>query len=83
VRNEGIKLATSEWIAFVDDDDTLSSNYVETFYNEIKEFNNIDVIIFRMSYHFDLNHIIPNLYANSIYDGGVGISFVIKKNYLT
>jgi glycosyltransferase involved in cell wall biosynthesis len=81
VRNEGIKLATTEWIAFVDDDDTIASNYVETFYNEIQEFNNMDVIIFRMSYHFNCNFIIPRLppVDNIIYDGNVGISFAMKK----
>ena len=34
VRNYGISKANSEWIAFLDDDDTISNDYVEIFYNE-------------------------------------------------
>jgi glycosyltransferase involved in cell wall biosynthesis len=80
VRNEGIKHATTEWIAFVDDDDTIASNYVETFYNEIQEFNNMDVIIFRMSYHYDKDYILPPLdEITQFYDTKVGISFAMKK----
>lgn len=45
VRNEGIKVATTEWIGFVDDDDTLTSNYIECFNREKQ---NADAIIFRM-----------------------------------
>lgn len=81
VRNEGIKLATTEWIAFVDDDDTIASNYVETLTNEIKEFNNMDVIIFRMSYELNKDQILPHLNeSNNFYNGEVGISFAMKKN---
>ena len=81
VRNEGIKLATTEWIAFVDDDDTIASNYVETFYNEIQEFNNMDVIIFRMSYELNKDQILPHLNeSNNFYHAAVGISFAMKKN---
>lgn len=45
VRNEGIKVATTEWIGFVDDDDTLTPNYIECFNREKQ---NADAIIFRM-----------------------------------
>jgi glycosyltransferase involved in cell wall biosynthesis len=31
VRNYGISHATTEWIAFVDDDDGISSNYIDLF----------------------------------------------------
>ncbi len=30
VRNEGIKIADTEWIGFLDDDDTIHPNYVQT-----------------------------------------------------
>ena len=45
VRNEGIKVATTEWIGFVDDDDVLTPEYVETF---LKEKEHYEAIIFRM-----------------------------------
>jgi glycosyltransferase involved in cell wall biosynthesis len=44
VRNEGIKIAETEWVAFVDDDDTLAVNYVETFYNDLQEFNDYTMV---------------------------------------
>jgi glycosyltransferase involved in cell wall biosynthesis len=47
VRNYGIKFATTEWVAFVDDDDTIRNTYVETFLREIATYDT-DVIIFRM-----------------------------------
>ena len=48
VRNYGISKANSEWIAFLDDDDTISNDYVEIFYKE-KQIFNFDVYIFRMN----------------------------------
>lgn len=50
VRNYGIKFATTEWVAFIDDDDTIKNTYVETFLSETKQYD-IDVIIFRMIKH--------------------------------
>lgn len=47
VRNYGIQYATTEWVAFVDDDDTLLSEYVERFLEETDAYDN-DVVIFRM-----------------------------------
>lgn len=47
VRNYGIQFATTEWVAFVDDDDTLLSDYVERFLEETDTYDN-DVVIFRM-----------------------------------
>ena len=76
VRNEGIKHANTEWVAFVDDDDILTKNYVKTFYNEINRFKNMDVIIFRM--HNKDNRILPELYTKNFYLGKVGISFAVK-----
>lgn len=75
VRNYGMSFCTTKWIAFLDDDDVISNNYVETFNNEIKEYPNIDVIIFRMCRN---NIILPILDTDSFYEGFVGISFAIK-----
>tara|TARA_B100001175_G_C19473862_1_gene623220 strand:- start:511 stop:1185 length:675 start_codon:yes stop_codon:yes gene_type:complete len=75
VRNYGIRKAESKWIAFLDDDDTLSKDYVEIFYNEQKNFN-FDVYIFRMKMD---NRIIPNQNEKNIKICDIGISFIIKK----
>jgi glycosyltransferase involved in cell wall biosynthesis len=79
VRNKGINFVKTEWVAFLDDDDTISSNYVETFYNEIGEFNDVDTIIFRMSYHDNKDTIFPRLDDNNFHMNFVGISFAYKK----
>jgi glycosyltransferase involved in cell wall biosynthesis len=78
VRNVGIKHAKTEWVAFVDDDDILTKNYVQTFYNEIDEFKDIDVIIFRM--HNKDNRILPEIKTDNFYKNRVGISFAVKSN---
>jgi glycosyltransferase involved in cell wall biosynthesis len=75
VRNYGMSFVKTEWIAFLDDDDSISSNYVKIFYDEILS-NSMDVIIFRMYFN---NEILPSLDDLDFYKGKVGISFAIKK----
>ena len=41
-RNEGLKLARGEYIAFVDSDDWVDENFIETLYNSITK-NNCDI----------------------------------------
>lgn len=86
VRNIAIEKADTTWIAFVDDDDSLTPDYLEEFY-KISDKQDPDVIIFRMIYPANYERspgeslrIIPTLNTNNIirlYD--VGISFCIKK----
>jgi len=76
VRNAGIRNCSSEWVAFLDDDDLASSRYVETFYNEICEYK-FDVVIFRM-YLENRNSILPLLDTDNFYHQKVGISFAVK-----
>jgi len=78
VRNYGMTFVKTDWIAFLDDDDSISSKYVETFYEEIKNYKT-DVIIFRMYFEYDIH---PDLKTNDFYRGKVGISFVIKKDII-
>lgn len=75
VRNYGMEFVTTPWIAFVDDDDTLSSNYIELFYKEIEAYPSIDVVIMRMQYD---NKIIPSLKTTNINIDDVGISFIMR-----
>jgi glycosyltransferase involved in cell wall biosynthesis len=78
VRNEGIKIATTKWIAFLDDDDYIKDDYIDTFYEELKYKPDLDVLIFRMVWCD--NRIIPSLNTDNIYKGDVGISFIMKKS---
>jgi len=78
VRNFGIQRATTEWIAFVDDDDGIKYNYVEVFLNEITEYDN-DLVIFRMKMW---NGVLPPQNTDNFYDCQVGISFAVKKHIL-
>jgi len=77
VRNYGISLANSKWIAFLDDDDIISFDYIETFYKELKIYPDLDVLIFRMKQN---NRIIPKLSTDNFYICDVGISFIMNKD---
>jgi glycosyltransferase involved in cell wall biosynthesis len=76
VRNYGIELADTKWIAFLDDDDVIDETYLEKFYEELELNNGFDVLIFRMNLY---GRVIPNLDTDNFYINDVGISFVVKK----
>jgi len=80
VRNHGMSLVETTWIAFLDDDDIISNDYVDLFYKElnINKYNNIDldVIIFRMKIG---DRIITKINIDNFYICDVGISFILKK----
>ncbi len=71
VRNYGIENADTEWIGFVDDDDTLSPDYVDSL---LTNYNEKDFVIFKMRY--DNGLVIPK--NKEIVFGDVGISFAYK-----
>jgi GR25 family glycosyltransferase involved in LPS biosynthesis len=76
VRNAGIKLAETNWIGFVDDDDILLPTYIDDFKESL--LHKPDVIIFKM-----LNNdgrILPPVDATDFYINKVGISFCLKKS---
>ena len=75
VRNEAFKHVTTEWVGFVDDDDIVSSKYVQRFCDEKKENPDVDCFIFRMYFAFQ---VIPNRRAEKLERGNVGISFCFK-----
>jgi glycosyltransferase involved in cell wall biosynthesis len=77
VRNYGISLVKTKWIAFLDDDDLIDEDYIEIFYKELKLYPSIDVLIFRMDSN---NRIIPKINTDNFYLCDVGISFIIKKD---
>jgi glycosyltransferase involved in cell wall biosynthesis len=77
VRNYGITFADTEWVAFVDDDDSLSKNYVDILIKESSAYTLADIIIFRME--GCPGCVIPTLSTESFYQCQVGISFAVKK----
>lgn len=81
VRNYGMKFVDTDWIAFLDDDDVISPNFVETFNKELNDYPFFDILIFRMAYN-NTNNIFPKLKTDNFYKNNVGISFVINKNII-
>jgi glycosyltransferase involved in cell wall biosynthesis len=73
VRNVGIKMVDTEWISFLDDDDTIDCNYVEVL---LKKYSKYDLVIWRMKYNNGI--ILPPLNSDDISFGKVGISFCFK-----
>ena len=79
VRNIGLKIAQTPWIAFLDDDDTLDPHYIDYLMQEIIAVPDADVIIFRM---LDGKNIIPSMDCNKIIKNNIGISFVIRSSLI-
>ncbi len=75
VRNLAFSLVDTEWIAFVDDDDTLSPYYITHLIKEYETYHT-DVILFRMIYK---NRIfLPPFDCKELKKCEVGISFALK-----
>jgi glycosyltransferase involved in cell wall biosynthesis len=75
VRNIAISIVQSQWVGFVDDDDTLTPYYTEKLLEEIEITPSSDLIVFRM---IDKHIVYPQAYVNNIELGRVGISFCYK-----
>ena len=74
VRNEGLKICKTEWIGFLDDDDTLHPDYVNQLFPKSAE---LDFIIWRMILPGGV--IIPR--NNIISFANVGISIAFKNKF--
>lgn len=80
VRNTIIsKTDNIDWIGFVDDDDSLSPNYVKILEREIEE-HPFDCCVFRMK--FPDGKILPPFEMNELRQNYVGISFCVSKNFI-
>jgi len=75
VRNEGIKLVKTEWIGFLDDDDSLEKDYVDTLF---KKYLKYDFVVWRMKYENGM--VLPPFTMNDLVFARVGISFCYKKD---
>ena len=79
IRNIGMSLVKSEWIGFVDDDDILTCNYMESFIKELNATPSADVVVFKM---IDQGRIIPPLNFNKLVCGQVGLSVVYRSSLI-
>jgi glycosyltransferase involved in cell wall biosynthesis len=85
VRNYGFSFVKTNWIGFVDDDDTLNSHYVEWLYYHAEKDKSIDLFCFRMTYYHPRGICVPGITRSSlknIPNGEVGISFAFKTQCL-
>jgi len=80
VRNKIMRYSGTDWIAFLDDDDSLNINYVSLFNEEIQN-RVFDCCLFRMKMK-DTNQIIPPLHINNIIQNMAGISFCVNKKFI-
>lgn len=83
VRNSLFSLVSTEWLCFLDDDDTFRPHYIDSFTSELQNNPDADCIVFRMSYDTQDKKILPPLYLNDIKVCLVGISFAVRKSFIT
>lgn len=88
IRNDLIKQATTEWVSFLDDDDTVTEDYVQRLYEETKKHPEADVVIFR---EYFIQEFMGNEHGDDSYPdhfiwqapvlhwGQVGIAFSVKR----
>lgn len=86
VRNELIQKADTEWVSFLDDDDTVTSDYVERLKEEVEAHPEADMVIFREYFIQDKmgddnpypDHFIWQVPA--VHWGQIGIAFSVKRD---
>jgi hypothetical protein len=90
VRNAGMLLAASPWVAFVDDDDTLQPTHARTLLDHVAKLPGLDAVIFRMSFWDATTDkrrphaaVFPRLNATNFVMNEVGISFAMKTSLCT
>lgn len=76
VRNIGIKKVKTEWIGFLDDDDTIDANYISTL---SEKYLKKDFVVWRMK-NPD-GSIQPASFSHDLFFGDVGISFCYKNKF--
>jgi glycosyltransferase involved in cell wall biosynthesis len=75
VRNVGMAHVTTPWVAFVDDDDTLSPTYVAALRQNISRHPQLPAMIFRMVHHG--GNVLPPAEHSMFQPCAVGISFAV------
>jgi glycosyltransferase involved in cell wall biosynthesis len=86
LRNIGLSLVRTPWVAFLDDDDSLDSHYIEWLLEYICHQPEIDLFCFRMVYYYREGVTIPDMkykQLDGLRNGQVGISFALRTQILT
>ena len=81
LRNVALEYARTPWVAFLDDDDTVSERYVEYMLREVARQPNVNLILFRM-YNAQIKSFYKTIPENHLKDAvrdHVGISFTFKR----
>jgi glycosyltransferase involved in cell wall biosynthesis len=76
VRNVGINKCDTEWIGFLDDDDTIHEDYVKILF---EKYSNHDFVVWRMKNPYGL--VIPRWGKDELVINNVGISFCYKSKF--
>jgi hypothetical protein len=85
VRNEIIKNISSpnKWMAFLDDDDTVTPYYVDSLFLETTNSEEqFDCVVFRMRFDPSGEKILPPIDEDELIQDKVGISFCVRKEFL-
>lgn len=82
VRNHAISQAVTDWVAFLDDDDIVTDDYVQRLVEESDANPDCDAVVFRMLIGHGRPRFIPSPRAsqNNFKHGSVGISFAVKRD---
>ncbi len=81
VRNALINMATTEWVCFLDDDDTFRPTYISIFIEEKKLNPNANCIIFKMSFEpSDTRRVLPEV--DAVKPSNIGISFALDVAFI-
>jgi glycosyltransferase involved in cell wall biosynthesis len=79
VRNVGLHWVQTPWVGFLDDDDRLTSDYVERLQEECNITPTADLIVFKM---IDKKLIVPPPSSTQIVKNEVGISFAYRSSLI-
>lgn len=79
MRNQGVLMSYTAWVAFLDDDDTVHPNYVEWFKEAVEEDDLRDVIMFRQTKAKDNGELVIFPSRPAVVWGNVGISYAVRR----